>query len=74
VLDAPVGAVVSLIPLSAEAAGVTTSGLEYPLQDAMLERHHTRGVSNVATTPGAQVRLSNGLLAVIIQYLPEETP
>ncbi|MBI3962248.1 MAG: thiamine diphosphokinase [Deinococcus sp.] len=74
VLDAPAGAIVSLIPLTVEVTGITTWGLEYPLQDATLVRHQARGVSNVATAPAAQVRLVKGLLAVIVQYLPEETP
>lgn len=65
VLHGPVGSVVSAIPLSAAAAGVTYIGLEYPLCDATLHFGSTRGVSNVLALPPASISLDSGILLVI---------
>ena len=49
--------------------GVTTSGLRFPLSDATLLRHRTRGVSNEFTNAeagtSATVSISSGALLVI---------
>jgi len=46
VVDAPPGAVVSLLPLHGPAAGVTTTGLRYPLRAEPLAPGSGRGISN----------------------------
>jgi thiamine pyrophosphokinase len=56
--------VVSLIPLRADASGVRTRGLRWPLDDATLKFADTRGVSNEPSAPEVSVSLSRGLLLV----------
>jgi len=60
------GDVVSLISISGDAHGVSTTGLEYPLQSETLYFGATRGVSNVFQAQEASVILESGLLLVII--------
>jgi thiamine pyrophosphokinase len=59
------GDTISLIPLSAEARGITTTGLEYPLQDETLFFGSSRGVSNTLLGEQAQVRLGTGILLCV---------
>lgn len=63
------GDLVSLLPLTSEARGVTTWGLRYALEEGVLERASTRGVSNevVATPFGVRVRAGKLLLIHIPQ-------
>jgi len=56
------GDTVSLIPLSGDAGGVSTHGLEYPLHREMLRFGSTRGISNVMLGNQASVKLGAGLL------------
>lgn len=62
----PVGATVSLLPLRGPAEGVTTSGLEYSLDDAELAFGSTRGVSNVKIGDPASVSVRRGLLVCLM--------
>src|SRR2546428_11694666 len=62
------GDLVSLIPLSASAGGVTTQGLKYPLADAVLRITTTLGVSNEITTPPASVSVRRGWLLVVVTH------
>ncbi len=55
---------VSLLPLTHDASGVTTEGLRYPLVDATLPRASTLGVSNEMTAAAARVSLRGGVLLV----------
>jgi len=64
-LDAPPGAILSLVPLTT-CAGVTTENLTYPLRGATLEVGQGRGVSNVILASPAKVRLSLGKLLVML--------
>jgi len=59
------GDLVSLVPLGASAAGVTTQGLRYPLLAEPLLLGRTRGTSNVRTAPVARISLHSGRLLVI---------
>lgn len=59
------GDLVSLIPISGDAQGVTTSGLEYPLQDESLYLGATRGVSNRLLAEEATVQVKRGRLICI---------
>jgi thiamine pyrophosphokinase len=63
-----VGDRVSLIPVSATVAGVTTRGLKYPLADSTLRIDATRGVSNEITTLPARVRVRRGWLLVVVEH------
>jgi len=71
-LEGPSGAIVSLIPIGS-AAGVTTSGLRFPLSGERLDAGSTRGISNVVTKSDASVRIDDGLLLVVEIAGGEET-
>jgi len=57
---------VSLIPLGGDAQGVTTHGLEYPLQEDTLYFGATRGVSNILLSEEATIHLKRGRMACFI--------
>lgn len=59
------GDFLSLLPLTEEAAGVTTDGLAYPLGGATLSQGPARGLSNELSGDRASVSLDAGRLAVI---------
>ena len=59
------GDTVSLIPLGGDASGITTQGLKYALNDAVLTFGSSRGVSNLMTGQSAHVRLLHGQLLAI---------
>ncbi|MBX3049926.1 MAG: thiamine diphosphokinase [Caldilineaceae bacterium] len=59
------GDTVSAIPLSAEATGITYTGLEYPLTDATLPLGSTQGISNQMAGDCATIRLGSGILLVV---------
>src|SRR5688572_21481737 len=60
-----VGDLVSLLPIGADAEGVTTHGLAYRLQDEPLLAGRTRGLSNIRDLAEAAVVLRRGQLLVI---------
>jgi thiamine pyrophosphokinase len=64
-LEGRAGDTISLLPLTAEARGVTTRGLLYPLDEATLSFERARGVSNVLLDPPGQVTIREGLLLVV---------
>jgi thiamine pyrophosphokinase len=64
-LGGPIGAVISLLPFGADAGGVTTSGLRYPLTNEDLAVGPARGLSNVRLAADAAVCLRRGRLLVI---------
>jgi thiamine pyrophosphokinase len=59
------GDVVSLIPFTAQAEGVTTVRLQYPLKGETLYPYRTRGISNVMLATSAEVSLTDGALICI---------
>jgi thiamine pyrophosphokinase len=65
VLEGRVDDLVSLLPVGADAEGVSTDGLRYPLRDEVLRVGRTRGLSNVRTAPTATVSLGSGRLLVV---------
>lgn len=64
-IDGAPGDTLSLIPLTPEAAGITTQGLQYPLRGESLYIGAARGVSNVLLGSEAQVTLGAGQLFVV---------
>ena len=64
------GDLVTLLPMHGPAAGVSTSGLEYPLHDETLRPGTTRGVSNVFAAAEARITVGDGCL-VAVQPRPE---
>jgi thiamine pyrophosphokinase len=59
------GDLVSLLPMSGDAAGITTEGLEYPLHGESLAMGPARGLSNVRLGPTAAITLQGGRLLVV---------
>jgi thiamine pyrophosphokinase len=64
-LDGRSGDLVTLLPVGGDALGITTTGLEYALDDDTLVEGFTRGLSNLRTMPVARVGLRSGRLLVI---------
>ena len=56
---------VSLLPVGADATGVTTTGLQYPLDDEVLVVGRSRGLSNRRTVETATVTLAAGRLIIV---------
>lgn len=59
------GDYVSLIPMTAKANGVSTSGLKYPLHNALLPFGKTLGISNELISSTAAISIYNGILLAI---------
>jgi thiamine pyrophosphokinase len=59
------GDLISLLPLSECASGITTCGLKYHLESAALAQGESRGVSNEFSCSEAAVSVDTGYLLVI---------
>jgi thiamine pyrophosphokinase len=68
------GDLVSLFPFGADATGVTTTGLAFPLRDEPLPAGPARGLSNVRSGPEALVALRAGRLLIVETHLPGGAP
>jgi thiamine pyrophosphokinase len=66
VIEGQPGDTVSLISLQGDARGVTTQGLEYPLERGSLYFGSTLGVSNVLLGTQATVTVEEGLVACVV--------
>ncbi len=64
-IDGVEGDLVTLLPAGANARGVTTKGLQYPLHGEDLPLGTTRGVSNVIVDAAVSVALDDGTLLVV---------
>jgi thiamine pyrophosphokinase len=73
VIHGRAGDVFSLIPLYGDARGITTKGLEYPLENGTLLFGSTRGISNVLVGDTAEIFLQEGLLIGVLIHLYEST-
>ena len=62
------GDVVTLLPLTPLARGITTEGLLYALEAGSLALGRGRGVSNELTGRQATIRLDDGLLLVVLHH------
>lgn len=60
------GDTVSLVPLGGDAHGISTQGLEYPLDQGSLVFGSTRGISNVLQGEAARVSLKEGVLMCVV--------
>ena len=65
-IDGQQGDTVSLIPLAGDVTGITTEGLEYPLDDAVLYFGSTRGVSNELMGETGRIFVGSGTLLCIL--------
>ena len=59
------GDLVSLMPISSIVEGVSTKGLEYPLNNATMHIGKSLGISNVMLEDCASVSVKNGYLLII---------
>ena len=62
--DAQVGTIVSLLPIGGDVT-VTTTGLQWELDNDTLQSFASRGVSNIATGTSVSISVTEGSLAVI---------
>ncbi len=61
-----VGATISLIPMNGGVSAVTTTGLQWNLDDDHLGAGTTRGVSNRFVSPVAEIRVGSGVLLAVL--------
>ena len=61
------GALISLLPIAGDVLGITTHGLEYPLNHETLYFGATRGVSNIFTNDHAELSVTEGILLICLQ-------
>jgi thiamine pyrophosphokinase len=66
VIEGAPGDTVSLIALNGDALGITTDGLEYPLDRGTLRFGSTLGISNVLAAPQATVTVEAGLVVCVV--------
>jgi thiamine pyrophosphokinase len=64
-IDGMPGDIVSLIPLSEKVEGVSTKGLRWQLDEAVLLQGNTRSVSNELLTNSARVNIDKGKMLLI---------
>ncbi len=64
-LHATVGSTVTLLPIGGDVSGVTTRGLRWRLDDAVLRFGRSRGLSNEVEGRPASVSIGDGSLLVI---------
>ena len=62
----PAGVQVSLLPVGNEVAGVTTTGLQWPLSDESLLLGEGRGMSNRSIAKNVSIFIRSGVLLVFI--------
>ncbi len=66
------GAVLSLLPLSLEVRGVSLSGFQWPLTDAVMEVGNPYGISNRIVSEQARIRVREGVLVAVL-FFPESS-
>lgn len=59
------GDTISLVPISADVAGITTHNLKYPLRDETLHFGPARGISNMMLAEDVTVKIERGLLVCV---------
>ncbi len=59
------GDIVSIIPITGNLCGVTTKGLDYPLNDETLQFGESRGVSNIMTSDKCTINIKSGFGLII---------
>lgn len=65
ILHGSKGDTISLIPISGDVTGISTSGLKYALNNETLVFGPARGISNVMASEQATMRFQSGLLLCI---------
>ena len=59
------GQTLSIVPVSGDAEGLSTNGLEYPLHEETLHFASSRGISNVMTEEICEISIKKGMALVI---------
>ncbi|MCH5210748.1 MAG: thiamine diphosphokinase [Oscillospiraceae bacterium] len=59
------GQTLSIVPVSGDALGLSTKGLEYPLYEETLYFASSRGISNVMTEEICEISIKKGMALVI---------
>ncbi|MFZ4507535.1 MAG: thiamine diphosphokinase [Fimbriimonas sp.] len=72
-VPAQVGAKVSLLPVT-DCEGVSLSGVEWPLQSAVLHPMGMSSISNRATEAVVRVGLGSGVAVLFVEQAPETRP
>lgn len=65
-LDGRLESIISLIPIEGDCLGITTHGLEYPLDNETLYFGTSRGVSNVISKNQAHIYIKVGMLLICL--------
>lgn len=71
-LEASPGDLLSIIPISDPAIGITLRGLDFPLEKATLAMGSSTGVSNRFSGTQAEISLEQGWLLVTLSRDPED--
>ncbi len=71
-ISGEIGDLISVLSLSEESRGVTTFGLEFPLDHVLLEKRNPYAISNTLTENKGIISLEEGVLAVF-HYLNSAT-
>ena len=64
-LDGKPGDIISIIPFSGELSGITTKGLDYPLENGTIKCGTSLGVSNVMTEERCHIKIEKGKALII---------
>ena len=59
------GDIVSIIPVGGNLSGITTNGLDYPLENETLVFGESRGVSNIMTSSKCTITIASGMGLII---------
>ncbi len=68
-LTVPINTPITILPIG-DAAGVTTVGLKWQLDDDALIRGTSRGLSNIVEADNCTISLAEGALLVIVEGTP----
>ncbi len=60
------GRTISLLPYTDKVSGIFISGVDYPLDDAVMVKENPYGVSNYATEDIVQIRVDAGMMIVVL--------
>jgi thiamine pyrophosphokinase len=74
VLEGETGQTVSFFPFAGQAAGVTLTGFEFPLTNAVMEIGHPYGVSNRLIAEQGIIEVDTGCLLAVRYFRPGVFP
>ena len=64
-IKAEIGHCISILALGNDCAGVSNSGMKYPLNDALIRQGTGIGLSNLTTDNNSEISVQNGVLLVL---------